>query len=88
MRFDTEPEELDLTCPLPTDGYCRVGYARRPTLPPPVADTPEDLARRANAAIAQVAPLLPAYPGEAALAIRLVSAQVAAMDCAGVPGTP
>src|SRR5439155_1630930 len=46
-----------------------------------VSDTPEDLARRDNAAIAQVACLLPANADEADLAAQYVAANAYAMDC-------
>ncbi len=50
-------------------------------LPPAVNDTPEDLARRDNAAIAEVASLLPANAEEATLAAQFVAANAQAMDC-------
>jgi hypothetical protein len=50
MEAHAEPEEFDFTYLLPTDAY----HPRRRhiTLPPSVANTPEDLARRDNAAVA------------------------------------
>ena len=48
---------------------------------PPVTDTPEDEARRDNAAIAQVACLLPASAAEATLGAQFVAAHAHAADC-------
>ena len=62
----------DLTLQLPRDTYYQLVHTLCASLPPPVTDTPEDLARRDNAAIAQVASLLPANADEANLAVHLV----------------
>jgi hypothetical protein len=70
----------DLTLQLPRDAYYQVIHTLRTSLPPPVTDTPEDLAHRDNAAIAQVAALLPANAAEAALAAQYVAANAHAMD--------
>lgn len=63
------------------DTYYQVVHTLRGLLPPPVTDTPEDLARRDNAAIAHVASLLPANADEAHLASQHVAANAYAMDC-------
>jgi len=63
------------------DTYYQVVHTLRGSLPPPVTDTPEDLARRDNAAIAHVASLLPANADEAHLASQHVAADAYAMDC-------
>ena len=77
----TPPEPPDLTIHLPRDVYYQVVHMLRAALPPPVTDTPEDLARRDNAAIAEVACLLPANAEEATTAAQYVAANVQAMDC-------
>jgi hypothetical protein len=76
-----EPEQPDLTLQLPRAVYYQVIHTLRGSLPPPVSDTPEDLAHRDNAAIARVACLLPANGDEANLAATYVGAQAYAMDC-------
>jgi hypothetical protein len=43
----------DLSLQLHRDAYFQLIHTLRTSLPPPVTDTPEDLARRDNAAIAQ-----------------------------------
>jgi hypothetical protein len=72
--------EPDITRLLPRHMYYQVIHTLRATLAP-VSDTPEDLARRDNAAIAQVAALLPANADEANLAALYVAAGAYAMDC-------
>jgi hypothetical protein len=74
------PEQPDITRLLPRHIYYQVIHTLRATLAP-VSDTPEDLARRDNAAIAQVACLLPANADEANLAALYVAAGAYAMDC-------
>jgi hypothetical protein len=74
------PEQPDITRRLPRHIYYQVIHTLRATLAP-VSDTPEDLARRDNAAIAQVAALLPANADEANLAALYVAAGAYAMDC-------
>src|SRR6478672_5141097 len=75
-----EPERPDLTLQLPGDVYYQLIHTLRAALPT-VTDTPEDRARRDNAAIAQVACLLPANADEANLAATYVAASARAMDC-------
>lgn len=71
----------DLTYVLPRHLYHHVVHALRAALPPPPADTQEDLTRRDHAAIAQVAALLPANGEEVALAAQFVAANAHALDC-------
>jgi hypothetical protein len=78
--MDPNPEPLDLTLQLPRDTYYQLIHTLRAALPPPVTDTPEDLVRRDNAAIAQVAALFPATADEAGLATTYVAANAQAMD--------
>ena len=81
--MDTQPQSPDPTLLLPRDYYYQLIHTLRAALPPPVTDSLEDLARRDNAAIAQVAALLPATADEASLAAQVVAANAAAM---GAPG--
>ena len=61
MDLSTEPEQPDLAYRLPRDAYWLLIHTLCTSLPPPpVTDTPDDVARRDNAAIAQLASLLPA----------------------------
>jgi len=80
MDLRHEPERPDLTLQLPRDVYYQLIHTLRAALPT-VTDTPEDRARRDNAAIAQVACLLPANADEANLAATYVAASARAMDC-------
>jgi hypothetical protein len=56
-------------------------HTLRGLLPPPITDTPLDHARRDDAAIAQVAAMLPANADEAHLAAQCVAARAQAADC-------
>ena len=76
---DTEPADPEIR--LPRDVYYVLIHTLRATLPPPVIDTPEEIARRDNAAIAQVAAMLPANADEANLAAVCVGARTYGMDC-------
>jgi hypothetical protein len=81
MDLATEAEPSQLTYRLPRDAYWLLIHTLRTSLPPPpVTDTPDDVARRDNAAIAQVASLLPANAGEAVLGAQFVAAHAQAMD--------
>ena len=71
----------DLTLQLPRDTYYQIVHTLCASLPAPVTDTPEDLARRDNAAIAQVASLLPANADEANLAVQYVATSAQSMLC-------
>jgi hypothetical protein len=72
---------MDAGRQLPRDLYYQLVHALRDALPPPVTDSPEDLVRRDNAIIAQVASLLPANPDEVILAAQCVAASAQALDC-------
>jgi hypothetical protein len=65
----------------PSDTYYQIVHTLRTVMPPPVADTPDDHARRDRAIIAHVASLLPVGAEEAHLAARYVAADAHAMDC-------
>ena len=80
MEPRPEPERPDLALSLTEDVCHRLIHTLR-TAVPPVSDTPEDHARRDNAAIAHVACLHPANADEADLAALCIAAGVQAMDC-------
>jgi hypothetical protein len=75
--MDTPPQPSNPALDLARDTYYQLVHTLRGSLLPPVTDTPEDLARRDNAAIAHEAWLLPVDADEANLAVQ----NVAAMDC-------
>jgi hypothetical protein len=79
--MDTPPQPHDPTALLLRDTYYQLVHTLRASLPPPVTDTPEDLARRDNAVIAQVACLLPVNADEAILAVQYVAANAGVLEC-------
>jgi hypothetical protein len=80
MDTQSPPDRPDFSLQLPRDAYWQLIHTLCTSLPPPVTDTPEDRTHRDNAAIAQVAALLPANAAEAALAAQYVAANAQAMD--------
>jgi hypothetical protein len=76
--MDPEPEPLDLTLQVPRDTYYRVIHTLRGSLPPPITDTPEDLVRRDNSVMAQIATLLPVTADEVNLAATYIAANASA----------
>jgi hypothetical protein len=76
-QFTPQP---DLSLQLPRDMYYQVIHTLCGSLPPPASASPEDRTRRDNAAIAQVACLLPANADEANLAAQYVAASAQALD--------
>jgi hypothetical protein len=81
MDRPPEPEPSDPTLRVTRDVYYVLVHTLRGALLPPVNDTPEELARRDNAAIGQVAAMLPANADEAYLAAQCVAARLYGMDC-------
>jgi hypothetical protein len=77
-HFTPQP---DLSLQLPRDMYYQLIHTLCAALPPPVSSSPEDRTRRDNAAIAQIACLLPANADEANLAAQYVAASAQALDC-------
>ena len=73
-------DAANLTLQIPRDMYYHLVHTLRGALPPPVTDTPEDLARRDNTVIAQIACLLPANADEITLAVQYVAASAQALD--------
>ncbi len=74
-------EPPDLTYQLPRDIFYQLIHRLRGLLDPPVSNSPEDLVRRDNAAIAQIAALLPVNADEANLALQYVAACIQAERC-------
>jgi hypothetical protein len=72
--------QLDIAYQLPRDMYYQLMHELCGSLPSPLTDSPEDLVRRNNAAIAQVASMLPANAEEANIAGRVVLASAQAME--------
>ena len=66
---------------LPADAYYHLIRTLCLTLPPPLSDSPDDLARRNHAAIARIAALAPANAAEADLAAQVVAASEQWKDC-------
>ena len=81
MSSTAPPTHADLTAQLPADAYYQLIHTLRLTLPPPLTDSPEDLARRDHAAIARIAALHPANATEADLAGLYVAASEQWKDC-------
>lgn len=79
--MDTPPQPPNPILLLSRDTCYQLVHTLRGMLPPPVTDTPEDLARRDNAAIAHVACLMPVNADEADLATQYVATNACAMDC-------
>ena len=86
MDTNPDPQSLGLTYLLPRDTYWQLINTLRTSLPAPVNDTPEALARRDNAAIADVASMLPANASEATLAAQFVAAAAHAHACLRLAG--
>ena len=74
------PEQPDFSLLLPRDAYYTLVHTLRSSLPPLDTDSPEDIVRRDNAAIAKVASLLPATAAEAELAAQFVAASAQAQE--------
>ena len=79
--MDTIETRPDLSLQLPRDLYYHALHSLRTTMPAPVSDRPEDLVRRDNAAIADIASLLPANAEEVEIAVQFVSANAQAKEC-------
>lgn len=80
MDMHPAPQPDDLALQLPRDVYYQLIHTLHGALPPPASRTPEDEVRRDNAAMAQVACMLPANADEASLAAQCVVAQASAME--------
>src|SRR4051794_30854022 len=76
MRYCMAMDQLQL----PRDVYYQLIHTLCAALPP-VSDSPEDIALRDRAAVAQVASLLPANADEASIAAQFVAAHAQALEC-------
>jgi hypothetical protein len=81
MEIYPDSSSTDPFFQLPRDIYYQLVHRLKETLPPPLTDSAEDLARRDNAFIAQIASMLPANAEEANIASQHVAAQAHAMAC-------
>ena len=80
MDTNFPPEQPDLRLILPRDAYYLLVRNLHTSLPPPIPNTQEEIVRRDNAAIAQIAALLPANAAEATLAGQFVAGDMNASD--------
>jgi hypothetical protein len=78
----------DLASRLPADAYWHLVHTLRLTLPPPLADSPEERARRDHAAIARIAALCPADAAEADVAAQFVAASEQWKECLRLAQSP
>ncbi len=74
MSANALPNHTNLADQLPAEVYYQLIHSLCPTLPPPLTDSPEDLARRNHSAIARIAALCPANAAEADVAALYVAA--------------
>ncbi len=81
MPDSATPTHTDFASQLPADAYSQLIRTLRQALPPPLGDSPEDLARRDHAAIARIAALHPANAAEADLAALYVAASEQWKEC-------
>jgi hypothetical protein len=85
--METQHLTHDLTLQLPRDTYWLVVDTLRRQMPPPPPDySPDDIARRTRAAIAEVASIVPGNAEEAGLAAQYVGARFYAQDCLRLAG--
>jgi len=75
------PNHRDIASQLPAGTYYYLVYSLRQTLPSRPTDSPEDLARRDQAAIARIAALCPANAAEADIAAAYVAASEQWKEC-------
>jgi hypothetical protein len=75
-----QPHQPGLPLDHPTQTYSQLIHTLTGLLPPPLANTPEALLARNNAAIAQAAALLPVNANEARLTTQCVAASAQAED--------
>ncbi len=81
MPDSAAPTHTDFASQLPADAYSQLIRTLRLALPPPLSDSPDDLARRDHAAIARIAALTPANAAEADLAALYVAASEQWKEC-------
>ena len=81
MPHTTEPDPKSFAAQLPPGTYCELVHTLCLTLPPPLTDSPEDLARRDHSAISRIAALHPANAAEADIAALYVAASEQWKQC-------
>ena len=81
MFDSTAPNPTNLADQLPAQVYYHLIHTLCLSLPPPLTDSPEDLARRNHAAIARIAALAPANAAEAEVAALYVAASEQWKEC-------
>ena len=81
MDAASPPDQPDLAILLPRSTYWQAIHSLHSSLPLPVDDTQEARVHRDNAAMAEVASLLPVNGDETAIAVRCVVANAQAVDC-------
>src|SRR5277367_2204198 len=81
MPHTTEPNPKSFAAQLPPGTYYELVHTLCLTLPPPLTDCPEDLARRDHSAIARIAALCPANAAEADIAALYVAASEQWKQC-------
>lgn len=81
MQIDPDAAFTDPSLQLTRDIHYQIVHTLRGSLPPPLTDSSDDIARRDNAFIAQVAAMLPANANEANIGAQHVGAQAQAMAC-------
>ncbi len=74
MPLSAQPNPTNLADQLPAEVYYQLIHSLCLTLPPPLTDSPEDLARRDHSAIARIGALAPANAAEADVAALYVAA--------------
>jgi hypothetical protein len=90
MDISPDSPTLDPIAQVTRDSFHHASQTLCAALPTPAPDTPEDRVRRDNAAVAQVAALLPANADEIGIATQYIAAQAEALEClrlARLPGT-
>src|SRR5271163_2689693 len=81
MPHTTEPNPKSFAAQLPPGTYYELVHTLCLTLPPPLTDCPEDLARRDHSAISRIAALCPANAAEADIAALYVAASEQWKQC-------
>src|SRR5271163_4338285 len=81
MPHTTAPNHESPAPQLPGEVYHHLVHTLRLSLPPPLTDSPEDLARRDYAAIARIAALQPANAAEADIGVLYVAASEQWREC-------
>jgi len=81
MTLTAAPNHESVAPEFPAGVYYQLIHPLRLSLPPPLTDSPEDLARRDHSAIARIAALCPANAAEADIAALYVAASEQWKEC-------